>query len=162
MKYRGIPFTPLKSFLSNPSVFLPLFRFGKVGLYLHGYELPNTVEEVVTFASIYILFLNYMHNSWKISSPWKSALLFMLAKKNWCRCCWKESRRKPSAVILCIRTSSYGGGVGKTNLNSEFKILPPTCFEMHQIKINLKCATNGLCSLYLHQQSAYTRCTLCP
>ena len=52
--------------------------------------------------------------------------------------------------------------LGKTNLNSEFKILPPTCFEMHQIKINLKCATNGLCSLYLHQQSAYTRCTLCP
>ena len=52
--------------------------------------------------------------------------------------------------------------LGKTNLNSEFKILPPTCFEMHQIKINLKCATNGLCSLYLHKQSAYTRCTLCP
>ena len=42
--------------------------------------------------------------------------------------------------------------LGKTNLYSEFKILPLTCLEMHQIKINLKCATFGLLGASLQQE----------
>ena len=139
-----------------------LFRFGKVGLYLHGYELPNTVEEVVTFASIYILFLNYMHNSWKFQVHENQPCFLFWWRKIDVDVVGKNQEENHQRWFYASEHPLMVAALGKTNLNSEFKILPPTCFEMHQIKINLKCATNGLCSLYLHKQSAYTRCTLCP
>ena len=142
--------------------FLLLFHFWKVGLYLHGYELPNTVEEVVTFASIYILFLNYMHNSWKFQVHENQPCFLFWWRKIDVDVVGKNQEENHQRWFYASEHPLMVAALGKTNLNSEFKILPPTCFEMHQIKINLKCATNGLCSLYLHKQSAYTRCTLCP
>ena len=98
----------------------------------------------------------------KLTPRHRLTLLFWCCGANLISVVWKKFEENHQRWFYASEHPLMVAALGKTNLNSEFKILPPTCFEMHQIKINLKCATNGLCSLYLHKQSAYTRCTLCP